>query len=138
MFGNAQGMANMARHLPLGQGHLCFPQLSNDLLPRITYVSRCESLFPWADFMLGKSAVKLHFLLDADAGTPQDLQVTSGQVHELEVARKLSFAPGDLLLLDRGYVDLAGSIPCANKGRAFHPAAEKRALPGGAKEPRSC
>ena len=83
----------------------------------------CESLFPWADFMLGKSAVKLQFLLDADAGTPQEPQVTSGQVHELEVARKLSFAPGDLLLLDRD-ADLAGSIPCANKGRAFHPAAE--------------
>jgi hypothetical protein len=72
-----------------------------------TYVPVCDSLFPWADFMPGKSAVKLHFLLAADAGTPQELQVTSGQVHELEVARKLSFAPGDLLLLDRGYVDFA-------------------------------
>ena len=57
--------------------------------------------------MPGKSAVKLHSLIEADAGTPQDLQITSGQVHELEVARKLSFAPGDLLLLDRGYVDFA-------------------------------
>jgi putative transposase len=72
-----------------------------------TYVPVCDSLFPWADFMPGKSAVKLHFLLAADAGTPQELQVTSGQVHELEVARELSFAPGDLLLLDRGYVDFA-------------------------------
>lgn len=72
-----------------------------------TYVPVCDSFFPWADFMPGKSAVKLHFLLDAEAGTPQALHVTSGQVHELEVARALSFAPGDLLLLDRGYVDFA-------------------------------
>ena len=72
-----------------------------------TYVPVCDSLFPWADFMPGKSAVKLHFLLDAEAGTPQDLKVTSGQVHELEVARALDFTPGDLLLLDRGYVDFA-------------------------------
>ena len=72
-----------------------------------TYVPVCDSLFPWADFMPGKSAVKLHFLLAADSGTPQELQVTSGQVHELEVARTLNFAPGDLLLLDRGYVDFA-------------------------------
>ncbi len=72
-----------------------------------TYVPVCDSLFPWADFMPGKSAVKLHFLIDADAGTPQELQVTSGQIHELEVARKLRFTPGDLLLLDRGYVDFA-------------------------------
>ena len=67
-----------------------------------TYVPVCDSLFPWASFMPGNSAVKLHFLLAADAGAPQDLQVTSGQVHELEVARQLSFTPGDLLLLDRG------------------------------------
>jgi putative transposase len=67
-----------------------------------TYVPVCHSLFPWAHFMPGKSAVKLHFLLEAEAGTPQELHVTPGQVHELEVARALSFAPGDLLLLDRG------------------------------------
>jgi Transposase DDE domain/Domain of unknown function (DUF4372) len=72
-----------------------------------TYVPVCDSLFPWADFMPGKSAVKLHFLLEAENGAPQELQVTSGQVHELEVARGLTFAPGDLLLLDRGYVDFA-------------------------------
>jgi putative transposase len=72
-----------------------------------TYVPLCESLFPWADFMPGKSAVKLHFLLAAEAGAPQEMHVTSGQVHELEVARKLTFAPGDLLLLDLGCVDFA-------------------------------
>jgi putative transposase len=84
-----------------------------------TYVPVCDSLFPWADFMPGKSAVKLHFLLDADAGTPQELQVTSGQVHELEVARKLSFAPGDLLLLDRGYVDFAWLYSLHQQGVGF-------------------
>ncbi len=72
-----------------------------------TYVPVCDSLFPWADFMPGKSAVKLHFLLDAHAAAPEELRVTSGQVHELEVARALKFAPGDLLLLDRGFVDFA-------------------------------
>jgi hypothetical protein len=84
-----------------------------------TYVPVCDSLFPWADFMPGKSAVKLHFLLAADAGTPQELQVTSGQVHELEVARKLSFVPGDLLLLDRGYVDFAWLYSLHQRGVGF-------------------
>jgi len=84
-----------------------------------TYVPVCDSLFPWADFMPGNSAVKLHFLLDADAGTPQDLQVTSGQVHELEVARQLSFTPGDLLLLDRGYVDFAWLYSLHQQGVGF-------------------
>jgi hypothetical protein len=84
-----------------------------------TYVPVCDSLFPWADFMPGKSAVKLHFLIEADAGTPQELQVTSGQVHELEVARKLSFALGDLLLLDRGYVDFAWLYSLHQQGVGF-------------------
>jgi putative transposase len=84
-----------------------------------TYVPVCDSLFPWADFMPGQSAVKLHFLLGVDAGTPQELQVTSGQVHELEVARKLSFAPGDLLLLDRGYVDFAWLYSLHQQGVGF-------------------
>jgi len=69
-----------------------------------TYLPLCDSLFPWADFMPGKAAVKLHFLLDAHAPAPEEVQLTSGQVHELAVARNLKFAPGDLLLLDRGYV----------------------------------
>jgi len=84
-----------------------------------TYVPVCDSLFPWADFMPGKSAVKLHFLLDAAAGTPQELHVTSGRVHELEVARALSFAPGDLLLLDRGYVDFVWLYSLHQQGVGF-------------------
>ena len=84
-----------------------------------TYVPVCDSLFPWANFMPGKSAVKLHFLLAADAGTPQDLKVTSGQVHELEVARTLNFAPGDLLLLDRGYTDFAWLYSLHQQGVGF-------------------
>jgi len=35
-----------------------------------TYVPVCVSLFPCADFMPGKNAVKLHFLLNAEASTP--------------------------------------------------------------------
>ena len=84
-----------------------------------TYVPVCDSLFPWADFMPGKSAVKLHFLLEADGGTPQEVRLTSGQVHELEVARELRFTPGDLLLLDRGYVDFAWLYALHQQGVGF-------------------
>jgi hypothetical protein len=84
-----------------------------------TYVPVCDSRFPWADFMPGKSAVKLHLLLDAAAGTPQDLHITSGQVHELEVARALSFTPGDLVLLDRGYVDFTWLYALHQQGVGF-------------------
>ena len=47
------------------------------------------------------------------------MQVTAGQVHELEVARRLSFARGDLLLLDRGYVDFAWLHSLHRRGVGF-------------------
>jgi putative transposase len=83
-----------------------------------TYVPVCASLFPWANFQPSKNAVKLHVLLDS-GGAPQDLQVTAGQVHELEVARRLDFAPGDLVLLDRGYVDFAWLNSLHRRGVGF-------------------
>jgi putative transposase len=79
------------------------PQARRVKILDATYVPVCASLFPWANFQPRKNAVKLHVLLDS-AGAPQDLQVTPGHVHELEVARRLDFARGDLVLLDRGYV----------------------------------
>ena len=83
-----------------------------------TYVPVCASLFPWANFQPSKNAVKLHVLLDS-VGAPQDLQVTAGQVHELEVARRLDFARGDLLLLDRGYVDFVWLFSLQRRGVGF-------------------
>jgi len=83
-----------------------------------TYVPVCASLFPWANFQPSKNAVKLHVLLNS-ASAPQDLQVTAGQVHELEVARRLDFAPGDLVLLDRGYVDFAWLFSLHRQGVGF-------------------
>jgi tetratricopeptide (TPR) repeat protein len=38
-----EAQEGLSRRLPLGQGHLCFPQLSNDLLRRITYNASCSS-----------------------------------------------------------------------------------------------
>jgi transposase len=83
-----------------------------------TYVPVCASLFPWANFQPRKNAVKLHVLLDS-GGAPQDLQVTAGQVHELEVARRLDIAAGDLVLLDRGYVDFAWLFSLHRRGVGF-------------------
>jgi hypothetical protein len=84
-----------------------------------TYVPVCASLFPWANFQPQKNAVKIHTLLEPHSGAPQELRVTPGQVHELEVARQLAFAPGDLLVLDRGYVDFAWLCTLNRQGVGF-------------------
>ncbi len=83
-----------------------------------TYVPVCASLFPWADFQPGKNALKLHVLLEPESA-PQEMHLTAGQVHELEVAREMSFAPGDLMVIDRGYVDFTWLFGLTGQGVGF-------------------
>src|SRR5438128_8251085 len=70
-----------------------------------TVIDLCAEMFPWATFRRTKGAVKLHFTLDHDGYLPTALVITEGKRHEVTVARQQSFAPGTILILDRGYVD---------------------------------
>jgi len=70
-----------------------------------TTISLCLSLFPWAKFRRTKGAVKLHLLLDHDGYLPTYACITDGKKHEVNVARKLSLAPGSIIVIDRGYND---------------------------------
>jgi IS4 transposase len=63
------------------------------------------SLFPWAKFRRTKGAVKLHLLLDHDGYMPTYACITDGKKHEVKVARKVSLAPGSIIVIDRGYND---------------------------------
>jgi hypothetical protein len=68
-------------------------------------IDLCLSLFDWATYRKTKGAVKLHLLLDHDGYLPVFANITEGNVHELKIAQKLSFAPGSILAIDRGYTD---------------------------------
>lgn len=70
-----------------------------------TVIDLCLSLFPWANFRRTKGAVKLHLLLDHDGYLPTFAHITPGDVHELTVAKHLTFAPGSIIAMDRGYID---------------------------------
>jgi hypothetical protein len=70
-----------------------------------TTISLCLSLFPWAKFRRTKGAVKLHLLLDHDGYLPTYACITDGKKHEVKVARKVSLAPGSIVVIDRGYTD---------------------------------
>ena len=63
------------------------------------------SMFDWAKFRRTKGAIKLHLLLDHDGYLPAFAVVTEGKKSEIQVARRLHFAPGTILAIDRGYVD---------------------------------
>jgi len=49
--------------------------------------------------------VKLHLLLDHDGYLPSFAVITEGKKHEVRVARQMQFAPGAILVFDRGYTD---------------------------------
>lgn len=70
-------------------------------------VDLCASPFDWAKFRRTKGVVKLHLLLDHDAYLPCFAVITEGRQHEVAVAQTLRFAPGTILVIDRGYVDYA-------------------------------
>jgi IS4 transposase len=63
------------------------------------------SLFDWAKYRTTKGAVKLHLLLDHDGYLPVFAHVTEGKVHEVNIARRLHFPAGSIVVIDRGYVD---------------------------------
>lgn len=72
-----------------------------------TMIDLCASLYDWAAYKRTKGAAKLHLVLDHQGYLPQAVVITPGKVQEIEVARRLRFQPGTILIFDRGYVDYA-------------------------------
>jgi Transposase DDE domain/Domain of unknown function (DUF4372) len=81
-------------------------------------IELCLARFDWAKFRSTKGAVKVHLRLDGDHFFPDQVQMTSGAVHEVKQMAGLSRESGNIYVMDRGYVDfkklyginLAGSI----------------------------
>jgi hypothetical protein len=70
-----------------------------------TVIELCASLFDWAKYRQTKGAVKLHLLLDHDGYLPAFAHITEGKVNELKIARTMTFSPGSIVAIDRGYID---------------------------------
>ncbi len=70
-----------------------------------TTIELCASVFDWARFRHAKGAVKLHLMLDHDGLLPCFGVITDGKQHEVTVTRQWEFAPGTVLIFDRGYTD---------------------------------
>jgi hypothetical protein len=61
-------------------------------------------MFPWARWSRQKGAVKLHLSLDHAGYLPEAMVITTGTYSELTVARRRSYAPGTILVMDRGFL----------------------------------
>jgi hypothetical protein len=70
-----------------------------------TVIDLSLSMFDWAKYQRTKGAVKLHLVLDHDGYLPCFGVVTDGTVHDVKVAQQLRFAPGTIVVDDRGYND---------------------------------
>lgn len=68
-----------------------------------TLISLCASMFDWAAYRRSKGAVKVHLVLNHQGYLPQYAVITDGKTGDLRVARQLEFAPGTILVMDRGY-----------------------------------
>lgn len=68
-------------------------------------IDLCCQMYDWAKFRRTKGAIKLHLLLDHDGYLPCFALVTEGAVHDVKVAQALDFAPGTVVVFDRGYND---------------------------------
>jgi len=70
-----------------------------------TTVSLCLKMFPWAKFRQAKGAIKIHTRLDHSGQIPDFIRVTTGNTHEINVARTLELEADDILVFDRAMTD---------------------------------
>lgn len=68
-------------------------------------IDLCLSAFDWASYQREKGAAKLHLVLDHQGYLPRYAVITEGKASDLAVARQMEFAPGTILVFDRGYQD---------------------------------
>lgn len=70
-------------------------------------IELCVKVFDWARFQRTKGAIKLHLQLDHQGCLPCWALVTDGDTNDVRVAQRLEFAPGTIVVIDRGYLDYA-------------------------------
>ncbi len=70
-------------------------------------ISLCLSMFPWAKFKYGKSAVKLHTQYDVRTNIPSLVVVTPARVSDMQGMDFISVEPNSYYIFDRGYNDFA-------------------------------
>jgi len=62
-------------------------------------------MFDWAKYVQTKGAVKLHLVLNHQGYLPQYAVISDGKTADVKVAQQMEFAPGTMLVMDRGYED---------------------------------
>jgi hypothetical protein len=67
-----------------------------------TVIDLCLSMYDWAKDCRTTGAVKLHLVFDHDGYLPCFGRVTDGKVADVKAAGQIAFAPGTIVVDDRG------------------------------------
>jgi hypothetical protein len=68
-------------------------------------IELCLKRFNWAKFRTTKGALKLHLAMDGDGCFPEQVQITTGAVHEVNKFSELADREDRIYVVDRGYID---------------------------------
>jgi hypothetical protein len=90
-----------------------------------TTIDLCLSVFPWARFRKHKGAIRLHTLLDLRGSIPTVVIITHGKIHEVNILDHLTWEPGAIYLMDRGYLDFSRLYDVHQSGAFFVTRARK-------------
>ena len=66
-------------------------------------ISLCLSLFPWAKFKYGKSAIKMHTQYDVKTNIPSLVVITPASVNDVRGMDFIDVEAGSYYIFDRGY-----------------------------------
>lgn len=68
-------------------------------------IDLCLSMFPWANYMKTKSAIKLHTVLDLRGNLPSIIIITDGKVSDMAAMDFIPWEPLSIYIMDKGYLD---------------------------------
>lgn len=83
-------------------------------------------LFPWGHFKKDCSGVKLHTLLNVVSHIPSFVRITLAKVSDVNLLDQLSYEPGAVYVIDRGYLDYARLYRIDRAGAFFVTRTKKR------------
>jgi hypothetical protein len=92
-----------------------------------TVIDLCLSLYNWAKFRATKGAVKLHIKYNHSGYLPNFAVITTGKVHEAQVAPSIPLEKGDVAIFDRGYTVFSWYKTLDDKGVFFVTRLKKKA-----------
>jgi hypothetical protein len=84
-----------------------------------TVIDLCASVFDWAKFRTTKGGIKVHMLLDNQGLLPSYALITDAKTSDIRPAREMTFAPGTILVFDRGYNDFLWFVTLTLQGVWF-------------------